>query len=313
MRLTLLLILCSLPFGCTPNQSNSPMSGTDTSTLEHPLDIQGHRGARGLLPENTIPSFLRALELGVTTLEMDVVISKDNEVILSHEPWFSHTICSKPDGSAITEGEEKELNMYQLTTEEISQYDCGSIGNERFPQQQPLGVSKPTLRQVISEVEAAIRQHSYTEVFYNIETKSSPERDGIYHPAPAEFTRLVHDVITEMGISSRTTLQSFDVRTLQEARKLAPDLQLALLVGSHNTMDFEGQLENLGFTPSIYSPYYKLVDQTLVTAVHKAGMQIIPWTINTREEMESLVALGVDGIITDYPNIGIQLLKKEGS
>ena len=310
MRILLLLILSVLPFGCAPgeNQPSDQLEDNEVSVMA--LDIQGHRGARGLLPENTIPGFLHALELGVTTLEMDVVISKDGQVVLSHEPWFSHYICTKPDGSPVTEEEEKSLNLYQLTYTEIRQFDCGMRGNARFPNQKSMPVHKPTLNQVIEAAEGYVQETGRPEVAYNIETKSQPARDNIFHPPPDTFAQLLIDVITEQGITERATLQSFDVRTLQVAHEVAPDLQLALLVESHDERNMQEFLDYLGFIPSIYSPYYRLVDQSVVEMAHDKGMQIIPWTINTLDEMQAIKELGVDGIITDYPDIGMQLLDK---
>lgn len=271
------------------------------------LDLQGHRGARGLLPENTIPGFLHAIDLGVTTLEMDVVISKDGYVVLSHEPYFSHDICTKPDGSPVTEEEEKTLNMYEMTYEEITRYDCGLRGNPRFPRQKSMAVHKPTLDAVIEAAESYAEEKGLPRLAYNIETKSQPSRDHVYHPPPDTFTRYVWDVIQKHGITERAILQSFDVRTLQVANEIAPDLQLALLVESHDSMGMEGFLDLLGFTPEIYSPYYKLVDESVMAMAHSKGMKVIPWTINTLKEMQALIELKVDGIITDYPDIGAQL------
>ena len=308
MRYIVLLLIFVIPSGCKPTATDLPKAPEANSITEMPIDLQGHRGARGLVPENTIPSFIYAIDQGVTTLEMDVVISQDSQVVLSHEPWMSSQICSKSDGTPVLEEEERELNMYQMTYDEISTYDCGSRGNPRFPRQVPMKISKPTLFQVIEEAEKYTQNKNIPAVLYNIETKSSTEGDGVYHPTPAVFTKLVLDVIAEAGIMERTTLQSFDVRTLQQAKQIAPEMSLALLVGSHEQMNFEAYLDHLGFIPDIYSPYYKLVDATLVERAHSKGMQLIPWTINTLEEMQELKNLGVDGIITDYPDIGSALL-----
>ena len=308
MRMIFLLALLAHLFGCTPDNNHSSSDVTEVGSPMS-LDIQGHRGARGLLPENTIPGFLHALELGVTTLEMDVVISKDGQVVLSHEPWFSHEICTQPDGSPISEGEDEMHNLYELTYEEIKQYDCGQMGNARFPNQKGMPVHKPTLNEVIERAERYIQENGRSEVAYNIETKSQPARDHIFHPPPDTFAQLVLDVIKNQGIEERAILQSFDVRTLQVAHEVAPNVQLALLVGSHEQMNMDEYLDHLGFIPGIYSPYYQLVDEALVQQAHAKGMQIIPWTINTLEEMQSLKTLGVDGIITDYPDLGVQLLE----
>jgi glycerophosphoryl diester phosphodiesterase len=275
------------------------------------IDVQGHRGARGLLPENTVPSFLRALELGVTTLEMDVVVSADGEVVLSHEPWFSSEICSTPNGHQITPDREKEHNIFRLTMEEIAAYDCGSRGNPRFPRQESMAVSKPTLREVIRRAEAYREEYDLAEFDYNIETKSRPEWDGVYHPDPDLFAELLHRVVTEEGILARTTLQSFDVRTLQWARENDPSWRLVLLIARDSDIGVDAHLDRLGFNPYAYSPDYRLVDAIMVQRVQELGMKLIPWTVNTSEEMQHLISLGVDGIITDYPDIAIDLVRSK--
>ncbi|MEM1127252.1 MAG: glycerophosphodiester phosphodiesterase family protein [Bacteroidota bacterium] len=275
------------------------------------FDLQGHRGARGLVPENTVPSFRRALELGVTTLEMDAAVSSDGVVVVSHEPWMNPAICTQPDGSDIPEGEGRAHNLYQMTYEEIAAYDCGSKGNPRFPEQTPMAVSKPRLVDVIEMAEAYVAEHGLAPIEYNIETKSTPDGDGLFHPGPADFAQALYDVLAETGIRERAIIQSFDPRTLREARVIDPSVRLALLIAESLDQGVAQNLEQLGFTPAIYSPQYTLIDEALVEAVHTADMRLIPWTINDAETMRRLLELGVDGIITDYPNIGAALLRSE--
>ena len=302
-----LLLLLVLTSHCTPMRSTSNSPGANERRAEF-FDVQGHRGARGLLPENTIPAFLKALELGVTTLEMDAVISKDHEVVVSHEPWFASAICSLPSGAPIPEGEERNHRLYALTYDEIARYDCGRRGNPRFLKQEKMSVAKPRLRDVIEAAEAYAREHDLPPVRYNIETKSRPDFDGTFHPDPETFTRLLHEVVEEAGVKDRTILQSFDIRTLQAAHRLYPDWTTALLISREQDRGLDGNLAALGFTPEIYSPDYQLVDAPLVEAVHERGMLILPWTVNMLEEMRRLKALGVDGVITDYPDLGVMLL-----
>lgn len=278
-------------------------------TTRIPFDVQGHRGARGLLPENTLPAFLKALELGVTTLEMDVVITRDHQVVVSHEPWMSGTICSLPSGEPVPEAHERAYNLYTMTWPEVQAFDCGSRGHPRFPRQQPMRVHKPLLREVIAAAEAWTQAHGRPPVRYNIETKSMPEGDERFHPVPAVFSRLLYEVLVETGIRDRALVQSFDVRTLQVLRQHDPTLRLALLIARGQDRGVSGNLAVLGFTPAVYSPDYTLVDAALVAAVHEAGMQLIPWTVNTLEEMQHLKSLGVDGLITDYPDLGRALLE----
>jgi glycerophosphoryl diester phosphodiesterase len=270
-----------------------------TETMEH-IDLQGHRGARGLMPENTIPAFMKALELGVTTLELDVAVSKDGKVLVSHEPWLSHEICLQKDGSPISEAEEKGYNLHQMPYAEIQQYDCGSKPHPRFPEQEKMVVHKPLLSDVIDSAEAYIQQHGLAPVHYNIEIKSMPEGDGLFHPAPEAFVDLVMQVLNEKGIAARSNLQSFDVRPLQIAHVKYPQMALALLV--ENEEGYKKNIARLGFTPPIYSPDYKLVDEALMNWARKEGIKVIPWTVNDPGDAQKLIEMGVHGIITDYPD-----------
>ncbi len=264
------------------------------------FDLQGHRGARGLAPENTIPSFLKALEYGVNTLECDVVVSKDKRIVVSHEPWFSHEISTAPDGTPINAATEKQFNIYEMSYNEILRFDVGKRGHARFPRQQPMPAVKPLLSDVFREVDAYCLRHNLQPVRFNIEIKSTPEGDGKFHPAPEEFAKLLYNELQQADMIARATVQSFDVRALQAMHKLDSTLSLALLV--ENTMSLRENLQRLGFTPDIYSPYYRLVNAELVAQVHQRGMKLIAWTVNSLSDMKALLELGVDGLITDYPD-----------
>ena len=309
MRFAVYWVLCLAFSTCTgPEQvSDDNQPGSSMTDIAN-LDVQGHRGARGLMPENTLPAFERALALGVSTLELDVVISKDHQVVVSHEPWFSGIICTQPSGEPVPHEREKDFKMYELTYEEIKQFDCGLRENPRFPDQEKMRAYKPLLREVVALAEQYDRQDNLPAIKYNIETKSTPAGDDLFHPDPETFTHLLLEVLEETDILDRATLQSFDPRTLRIAKERHPEMSLALLVGDHDEWDMDQHVENLGFIPTIYSPYYKLVDAPLLASAHEQGMLVIPWTINTKEEMQALVQLGVDGIITDYPDVGMQLL-----
>lgn len=273
------------------------------------FDLQGHRGARGLAPENTIPSFLKALECGVNTLECDVVISKDKRVVISHEPWFSHEISTAPDGKPIDAASEKRFNIYEMTYDEILRFDVGKRGHTRFPRQQAMPAIKPLLSEMFRETEAYTIKHRLPAVRFNIEIKSTPDGDGKFHPVPAEFAELLYKEIHQAGMITRTTVQSFDVRALQAMREIDSTLSLALLV--ENTLTLNENLWRLGFTPDIYSPYYRLVNADLVAALRAHRIKLIPWTVNDLDEMKRLLELGVDGIITDYPDIAKTIHKRE--
>jgi len=302
MRFLVILLIAILGFGCSQNKN------TDEMVLPMDFDWQGHRGARGLAPENTIPAFLKALEYPVKTLELDVVISKDSQVVLSHEPWMSAAICLKPDGTPIEVEEEQQFNIFQLTWAEIQEFDCGSRGNERFPEQEPMAINKPLLRHVVAAVQAYCKANDRDLPFYNIEIKSQPEWDNEFTPEPVAFAQLLIEELKKSGIKDRTCIQSFDVRALRAAKEIDPDIVLVLLVG--NADGFDENVKALGFLPEVYSPNYALVTANLVEKAHEEGMEVIPWTVNDVETMQALIRLDVDGIITDYPNLIAEVEKE---
>lgn len=278
------------------------LAACTSAPMQRPFDLQGHRGARGHWPENSIPGMLRALDMGVTTLEMDAVISADRQVLLSHEPFLSHEFCLLPDGGAIPEAEERSYNLYQMTYAEIAAFDCGSKPHPRFPQQQKLRVSKPLLAEVIDSAEAHARRTGRPAPLYNIETKCSPEGDGVYHPEPETFIGLLAEVVRSRNTAARTTIQSFDPRTLQAGRQRHGSLGLKWALLVENEDGLEANLARLGFTPDIYSPDHRLVTAELVQQCRTRGMALIPWTANEPDEIRRLLELGVDGIISDYPD-----------
>jgi glycerophosphoryl diester phosphodiesterase len=272
--------------------------------MEHlSFDKQGHRGCRGLMPENTIPAMLKAIDLGVTTLEMDAVITKDGQVVLSHEPFFNHEISTKEDGSYVSEQEEKQLNIYHYTYEEVKRFDVGLKPHPRFPLQEKIKAVKPLLSEVIDSVENYCRLHKKQPVFYNIETKSDPSTDNNYHPAPADFVRILMQVVESKNISRRVVIQSFDFRTLKIMHEKYPKIKTAMLIEDFDKRTLQEQLQSLGFVPSIYSPEQSLVTTRLIKDCHEKKMKVIPWTINEKEKIQQLRSMGVDGIITDYPDL----------
>lgn len=266
------------------------------------FDLEGHRGCRGLMPENTIPAYLKALDIGVTTLEMDAVITKDSQVVMSHEPFFNHEITTKPDGSLVSEAEEKSLNIYRMTYLEAERFDVGLRPHPRFPEQKKIPAHKPLLKDVFDSVNQYCREHKMPVPFFNIETKSHPETDNIYHPEPSRFVELLMDVIKEKKMEDRVIIQSFDFRTLQYLHQYYPAIKTAALIEDYDKLPFDRQLEKLGFIPAIYSPAWELVTPKLVKACKEKNVKLVPWTINEPADMKRLVDMGVDGLITDYPD-----------
>ena len=267
------------------------------------FDTQGHRGCRGLMPENTIPAMINALDLGVTTLEMDAVITKDNKVVMSHEPFFNHEITSKPDGSYVTESEEKSLNIFLMTYDEVKKYDVGIKPHPRFPKQKKMNVVKPLLSDLLDSVQNYVASHKRPLPYFNIETKTTPATDNVYHPEPAKFVETLMSVIKEKRIQERVIIQSFDLRTLQYLHDKYPSVKTAMLIEDYDKRGLKDQLKALGFLPTIYSPEYSLVTEDLVKSCHGQKIKVIPWTVNDKVTMDKLKALGVDGIISDYPDL----------
>jgi len=267
------------------------------------FDKEGHRGCRGLMPENTLPAMLAALDMQVTTLEMDVVITKDKQVILSHDHYFNHDITTKPNGEYVTAAEERSLNIYKMTFAETQQYDVGMKPHPRFPSQNKLKATKPLLSDVIDNVEASVKLKGISKVFYNIETKCTPFTDNIYHPAPEEFVDLLMNVIRKKKIADRVIIQSFDFRTLKIIHSKYPDIRTAALIEDFDKRTLDQHLDELGFVPAIYSPAWQHVTKELVDACHSKNMKVIPWTVNDKTKIGELRELGVDGIITDYPDL----------
>lgn len=306
MKQKLVVIFYVLLFagpGTLAAQTNQTMIAGEP---KKPIDLQGHRGARGLYPENTIPAFLFALDLGVTTLEMDAVINAEGNVFLSHEPWMSADICSHPDGRKVTKSEAKSLKIYTMSNSEVAGFDCGSRGHPVFPKQQAMQVSKPMLNDVLEAVRQRSVETEREPVLFNIEIKSAPKGDGIYHPPVAEYTQALYNVLRQHGVLERSSIQSFDPRALEAAHTIDPDVSLVLLVENRNS--FRDNLKRLSFRPDIYSPDYKLVNKDMLEAAHALHIQVIPWTVNDEKTMHKLVALGIDGLITDYPDLGLRVL-----
>lgn len=269
-------------------------------------EVHGHRGCRGLMPENTVPAFLKAVELGCTWLEMDVVMTGDGEVLVSHEPWMDHGICRTPQGDSILPVQERTFNIFRMTTAEAQAFDCGTTPQPDFPEQENLPAHKPTLREVVEAVDDLAAEGSVGSISYNIEIKSEPALYGTFQPEPVTFAKAVLAVIEEMNIGDRCILQSFDPAILEAVRELDPSIRLALLV--ENTDGVEANLKRLSFIPEVYAPALELIDRKAVESVHAADMELVVWTVNGEDAIRNALKLGVDGIISDHPDRVLRIL-----
>jgi len=269
------------------------------------FDVQGHRGARGIMPENTIAGMIKALQLGVTTLQMEIVISKDKQAVVSQEPYFNHEFSLTPDGKSISLKEEKNYNIFKMDYTEVKKFDVGSKVHSRFPGQQKFKTYKPLLSELIDSVENYVKSNKLPKPDYNIETKLIRKGDGEFQPSPEEFVEIIMAVVKKKKLEKRVIIQSFDMRSLKYLHEKYPKIRTSLAIDEKE--DFENNIRELGFNPTIYSPYSVLVGKNLVDKCHAAGVKIIPWTVNSVKDLQYLMSLGVDGVITDYPNIMGQL------
>jgi glycerophosphoryl diester phosphodiesterase len=255
--------------------------------------VHGHRGARAVRPENTLPAFEYAIEQGVDALELDVAVTKDNVLVVSHDPVLHPPVCSGPrNGAAIRE----------LTLVEVREWDCGARKNPLFPRQEPVpGTRIPTL----DEVFALANRGSFD---YNVETKSFPDHPE-FTPPPDEFSRMLLDVIRKHQLEKRVIVQSFDFRTLVAMKRMAPEIRLSALV-ENDSRDFVTIAREAH--AGIISPHYGLVTPEKVRQAHAAGLKVVPWTANTPAQWDRLIAAGVDAIISDDPAELIAYLKRRG-
>jgi glycerophosphoryl diester phosphodiesterase len=255
--------------------------------------VHGHRGARAARPENTLAAFEYAIAAGVDVLELDLGVTRDNVVVVSHDPVLPAATCQGPPGLSAV--------IRELTLEQLRQWDCGSRKNPAYPKQQPVpGTKAPTLDEVFALAPGGRFQ-------FNIETKIFRDKPE-YTPPPEEFARLVLAAIRRHRIEKRVIVQSFDFRTLQAMKKLAPEIRLSALI--ERWCDFVEAAREAG--AGIISPQFRLVTADQVKAAHAAGLEVVPWTANEPGEWEALAAAGVDAIITDDPAELIAWLKRHG-
>lgn len=309
MRSLLAVLLLAALLGSAPAGAQARM-----------FDVEGHRGARGLAPENTLAAFRRALEIGVTTLETDIAVTKDGVPVISHDPHLNPDLVRDATGKWLAE---RGPSIHSLTLAELRRYDIGrpnpqSRYAQGFPEQQPHdGERFPTLADLLELV-----RESGKPVRLNIETKLTPDNAGDTVD-PATFVRVIVEALRKANLADHATIQSFDWRTLVEARKAAPGVRTSCLTietQNNNTMapGADGKspwhaglaLRDYGSVPALvaaagcssWSMFWRNLTPALVEEAHAKGLTVLPWTVNNPADMEPLIDMGVDGIITDYPD-----------
>lgn len=307
MRFLLLILILALT-GCTTR-----------------VELQGHRGARGLLPENTLPAFAKALDIGVDVLELDTGVTKDGVVVIAHDAYLNPDFTRDKNGNWLESGVDKRVLLKSLTFSETQAYDVGRINPvseyaKRFPQQRPVdGTRIPKL----ADLFAMVKELGDKRVRFNIETKLTPfaRRDTL---EPEAFIDALLEAIKEAGMMDRVSIQSFDWRTLKIAQQKAPMIPTVFLSAQQKFLDNIGAenregsawtaglnaKEFAGSVPrmikaaggKIWSPYFGDLDATKVGAARVLGIRVIAWTVNNPKDIEKMLDLGVDGIISDYPD-----------
>jgi glycerophosphoryl diester phosphodiesterase len=264
-----------------------------TALAASEISVHGHRGARARFPENTIPAFEHAIRAGANVLELDLAVTKDDVLVVSHDPFLHAPMCKGPV---------ERVNIRELTFHEIrTKWDCGSIANPQFPKQATVpGTRMPSLDEVLQLASKS------SKLEFNIETKISPARPELT-PSPDVFAELLVRAIEKHKLVGRCMIQSFDFRTLIAARKLNPKIRLSALYqgGPKDYVTLSKEAANA----EIVSPQFPGVTAEKVKAAHAAGLKVVPWTANKPEEWDKLIAAGVDAIITDDPEALIQHLR----
>jgi glycerophosphoryl diester phosphodiesterase len=258
---------------------------------------QGHRGVRGLMPENTIEGCIEAVRLGFDGLEIDVVCSKDGQIVVSHDPWMSPLFCNFPNGEPVLFGGNQDVNLYKMPYDLIRQFDFGVRGNARFPLQKHLKTHKPTLNELIKAVFLFCETHNYTKPFFNIEVKSHADWFGKYVPMPHEFIKHLEGPLSILP-PHLYYVSSFDPIFLRAFKKANPKTAVAFL--TENRLSIKENLRILGFKPDIFSPYYRFLNNANIRVCKKMGIVLIVWTVNDLDAVNRLKKQGIQGVISDF-------------
>ena len=278
---------------------------TQPKAPQYVTDVQAHRGGMGLYPEESLAAMLNAVDLGVNTLEMDLCITQDSVVILSHDKFFHSRYSTRPDGTPV-ELEDPKTYVYTLPYQEILKWDVGQKANPAWPEKNCQPAVKQRASEVINAVEAYCKEKKLAPMHYNIEIKCATSedgdgREGIDWPYFKEFTDLCMATLDSLHLGDRLIIQCFDHRALNYIHEAYPGHILSYLV-EYEDKDFDEYMGLLNFTPEWLSPQHTLVDEKLMERAHARSMKVVTWTVDDKEEMRRLIGLGVEGIISNYPN-----------
>jgi glycerophosphoryl diester phosphodiesterase len=258
----------------------------------HKVDYFGHRGCRGLLPENSIESFQKAIELGVDGIELDVVVNKDEQLVISHEPYFQSSFCLDSNGMSIEN--EKQWNIYEMTQYDIQQFDCGTKKHPHFNEQVNLTMHKPLLQDLFNQVDL-----SSSIVLF--EVKSSKGEYGKSQPYPADFVKIIAAEIAHFQYKNTIIFMSFDSQILEEIHAQLPDYKCVYLTYLPY-IKAKKFVKQLSFKPYALGMFHRTIHMKDVAYLHQNGIKIFAWTVNKKRDQNRLTRINIDGIITDYPD-----------
>lgn len=275
-------------------------------------DVQAHRGGMGLYPEESLEAMLNAIELGVNTLEMDLCVTGDRQVVLSHDKFFHHRYATRPDGTSVEPGEPREY-LWHMPYDSVAKYDVGLKPHPDWPEKNCIPCHKPLAAEVIDAIEAYTREKGLPPMKYNIEIKSDPDYEegveGRDWPEYREFTDLCMAMLDARGLGDRLIIQCFDERALNYINEKYPGHILSYLVEGWET-DYDEYMSKLEFKPQWLSPPHENVDQELVDRAHADGMKVVTWTVDDKDEMRRLIGLGVEGVISNYPDRLMEVVRE---
>lgn len=294
-------------FACLLLTAGTVFRGCHVPQKEKLPLVHAHRGGAALYPENTILAMTHAVATGVPVMELDLHVTKDSMVVVSHDAYLNHVKTLTPEGEPIPAGKDKDYKIYAMTYDSLRRYDVGSLPNPAYPRRKNVKCCVPRVTDLIDSVELLTESNGIAPVGYNIEIKSDPLKDSIYSPDYRTFADLRMKVLLSKKLGDRLLVQCFDARTLNYLHEKYPDVRLSYLVEDKNTT-FEELMSRLDFVPQVYSPQSDMLTEEIAVKVRAKGMELAPWTVDDKPETGRLKKLGVDAIITNRPDSLMQWL-----